>query len=269
MTPQVYVTNAADGSVTVLDQKATSVQATLQVGGRPVGVVRTVDGRLWVADADSGNVTAFDATTGDKLDSMQIGPKLTALSATPDGHYLVLASSDPDTALYTVDLVGSLVGGDTSTTLRHLGVPGGVLALATGAEISRAYATTADGNLLYWDLESNTIAQTIPVGHKPMGLALGIVEPAGGSTPPGAGTTSGGASGGAAGGTGTAGAAVGGGGTSAAGATGGAGTTGASTTSSGGAASTTSGASGAPASSSAGATTGGGATAPTPPVRRG
>ena len=67
-----------------------------------------------------------------------------------------------------------------------------MLALATGAEITRAYATTGDGNLIYWDLDSNTITQTIPVGHNPVGLTLGIVEPSGGSTPPGPGTTTGG-----------------------------------------------------------------------------
>ena len=54
LTPQVYVTNAGDCTVSVLDQKLTAVQTTLNVCGRPVGVARTVDGRLWVADASAG-----------------------------------------------------------------------------------------------------------------------------------------------------------------------------------------------------------------------
>ena len=176
--PQIYVANAGDGSVTVLDQGATTVQSSLHVGGRPVGVTRTIDGRLWVADADAGAVVMFNATSGQRLQTIAVGPGLTALAATPDGHYLVLASSDPEAALYAVDLVNSTIGG-ASAAVRHLGVPGGVLALATGAEITRAYATTRDGNLVYWDLQSNSIAQSIPVGHNPVGLALGLVEPAG------------------------------------------------------------------------------------------
>src|SRR5262249_42632597 len=100
MPPQVFVTNAGDGTVSVLDQAASSVQTTLQVGGRPVGVARTVDDRLWVADGDSGDVNVFDPESGTKQDSMQVGPKLTALASTPDGRFLVLASSDPQAALY-------------------------------------------------------------------------------------------------------------------------------------------------------------------------
>src|SRR5207248_1738735 len=199
LTPQVYVANVGAGSVTVLDQKVTTLQTSLKVGGRPVGVVRTVDGRLWVADADTGSVSAFDTNSGEKLQTLQVGPDLSALAATPDAHYLVLSSSKPDAALYAVDLVSSTIGGDAAVPVRHLAVPSGVLALATGAEITRAYATTADGNLLYWDLESNVIAQTIPVGHNPVGLTLGIVEPSGSSpVPAGAGTSGGGASSGGA-----------------------------------------------------------------------
>jgi len=65
LTPQVYVANAGDGTVTVLDQSVSTVQSTMQVGGKPIGVARSVDGRLWVADGDTGAVTAFDPTGGD------------------------------------------------------------------------------------------------------------------------------------------------------------------------------------------------------------
>ncbi|HEX8966340.1 MAG TPA: hypothetical protein VF937_00570, partial [Chloroflexota bacterium] len=205
LTPQVFVANSGDGTVTILDGKAASVQSTLRVGGKPVGVARTIDGRLWVANGEDGSVSMFDATSGDRLQTVAVGPKLTALASTPDGRYLVLASGDPDAALYVVDLVSSLIGSDPSATskpiggeqsaaVRRLAVPSGVLALATGAEITRAYATTGDGHLLYWDLESNAIDQTIEVGQNPVGLTLGLVEPSGGtSVAPGAGTTAGGA----------------------------------------------------------------------------
>src|SRR5207249_2806899 len=65
--PEIYVANAGAGTVTVLDQKATTVEATLNVGGRPVGVVRTIDGRLWVADGDTGTLLMLDAASGQTL----------------------------------------------------------------------------------------------------------------------------------------------------------------------------------------------------------
>ena len=178
---QVYVTNAGDGTVTVLDQQASAVQATLSVGGRPVGAVRTIDGRLWVADGDAGTVVMLDQDSGRTLQTVNVGPNLTGLAATPDGHFLALSSSDADAALYTVDLFAGALG--TDVPVRHLGVPGGVLALATGAKIGRAYATTSDGYLLYLDLDTNTISQRIAVGHNPVGLALGLVDPPGPQSP--------------------------------------------------------------------------------------
>ncbi len=62
--PEIYVANAGDGTITVLDDKATTVETTLSVGGRPVGVVRTIDGRLWVADGDTGTLSMLDADAG-------------------------------------------------------------------------------------------------------------------------------------------------------------------------------------------------------------
>src|SRR5207302_3798203 len=128
---QIYVANAGDGTINVLDSKATGVQSTLKVGGHPVGVVRTVDGRVWVADGDAGTVSVFDTSTSQKLLTVPVGPHLTGLAATPDAHYLVLSSSDPDTALYAVDLLASVLG-QADKVVRHLKVDSGVLALATG-----------------------------------------------------------------------------------------------------------------------------------------
>ena len=96
LTPQVYVTNAGDGTISVLDSGVTTVQSMLQV-----------DGRLYVADGDAGSVTAFDPSSGEKLQTISVGPNLTGLAVTPDGRYVAMSSSNPETALYAVDLVSS------------------------------------------------------------------------------------------------------------------------------------------------------------------
>ncbi|HEV7666224.1 MAG TPA: hypothetical protein VGQ62_22005, partial [Chloroflexota bacterium] len=239
LSPQALVANAGDGTVSVVDPQATAVQSTLPVGGRPVGVTRTVDGRLWVADGDAGQVTMFDVGSGRTLQTIKVGPGLTGLAATPDGHYLVLSSSTPDAALYAVDLLASATGNE-GQAVKKLAVPSGVLAMVTGAEITRAYATTGDGHLLYWDLAGNAVVQSIAVGRNPVGLALGIAQTGGAAsaTIPGGGTaaspgdpTAGGAAGGVT--TAGAGASTAGNSTSAGGTTTGAATTG--TTATGGA----------------------------------
>jgi WD40 repeat protein len=178
LSPQIFVTNAGDGTISALDPHATALQATLNVGGRPVAATRTIDGRLWYADADAGTVVQFDPESGATIQTLQVGPNPTGLAALPDGRYLVLSSSDPNNALYVVDLLASSTA-DTGQGTRHLAVPGGVLNLVTGAEPTRAYVTTADGHLLYWDVETNSIVQSIGVGRNPVGLAIGLVEPSG------------------------------------------------------------------------------------------
>lgn len=76
---QVSSANAGDGTISVLDENATSVQSTLRIGGRPVGVVPTIDGRVWVADADSGRVSGLDPAGGEVLQTIAVGPRLTGL----------------------------------------------------------------------------------------------------------------------------------------------------------------------------------------------
>src|SRR5581483_4067552 len=103
-TQQVYVTDAANGTVSVLDSEASDVQTTVITGGQPIGVVPRSDGLIWVVDAASGAVKLVDPTSAVSQETIPVGPNLIAAAATSDGHYLVIASSDPAHALYAVDL---------------------------------------------------------------------------------------------------------------------------------------------------------------------
>jgi YVTN family beta-propeller protein len=176
--PQVYVTNAGDGSVEIVDPAATAIQANVEVGGRPVGAVSALNGQLWVADGDAGTVTGINLSSHQAVDTIQVGPGLTGLSATPDGRYLLASSSDPTHALYSIDLFG-VQAGETDGVLRSIEVDSGVSALAAGAEVTVAYATTGANQLLYWDIAGNTITHTVPVGQKPVALALSQAAPTG------------------------------------------------------------------------------------------
>jgi YVTN family beta-propeller protein len=173
---QIFVSNAGDGSVSVLDSAGTTVQNTLGVGGQPIGMAATRNGHLWIADGTANDVYELDPVSGRAEPPIQVGDGLVSLAATPDAHYLVLASSDPQHALYSVDLFKAQLG-QTTMAVNSLAVPGGVLGVATGAEVTLAYATTGDDKLVYWDLVNNAIAQSVDIGHNPLGLALGLVMP--------------------------------------------------------------------------------------------
>ncbi len=254
---QIYVSNAADGSVSVLDGGATTVQNTLNVGGAPIGIAVVPTNRLWIADGTANDVYEFDPARGPAGSPIDVGGGLKAESSTSDGHYLLLASSDADHALYTVDLFKVAIG-QAASAVSSLAVPSGVLALATGAEVTLAYATTGDNHLVYWDLVNNALAQSVAVGNNPEGLALGLSMPNNTIAPEamvGGGTVGASSSTGSGGGGGTGAA---GGGTTAAGTstTTGTGTSGTTTGTTSG---TTAGA-GAPSSSVSSATTGTGVT---------
>jgi YVTN family beta-propeller protein len=205
---QIYVSNAGDGSVSVLDGAATTVQNTLDVGGQPDAIAVVPGNRLWIADNTANDVYEFDPATGPHGAPIAVGDGLKAEAATSDGHYLVLASSDADHALYSVDLY-KVQTGQAAAAVSSLAVLSGVLALATGAETTLAYATTGDNQLVYWDLVNNAITRSVGVGSNPAGLALGLSMPNNTISPlalVGGGTVSGGSTGtGGGGGGGTAG----------------------------------------------------------------
>jgi hypothetical protein len=126
-----------------------------------------------VADASSGTVHGFNLSAGQAGSAIAVGPNLTSLSITPDGHYLVLGSSDAAHALYAVDLFKVELG-QADQAVKGIAVPGGVLAVATGAEITVAYATTGSGALVYCDLGAGLVSRSIQVGHHPVSLSLGL-----------------------------------------------------------------------------------------------
>jgi YVTN family beta-propeller protein len=202
VTTNAYVSNAGDGTVSIIDMNATSIRANLAVGGRPIGVAAVPQGDLWLADGDTGTLTEIDPGSDKVQQTVQVGPHLTGLAATPDGHYVLASSGDPDHALYSIDLYAQQLG-QHDQVVRSLAVSGGVLALATGVEVSIAYATTSDNQLIYWDLVSNTVEHSVQVGQKPVALALSLTAPTGilsAAARVGGGTVSSGASAGGAGG---------------------------------------------------------------------
>ncbi len=180
---RILISSAGEGVVSAISPDAKDILATIQIGRRPVGVAPAASygsrrDRVWVADGEAGTVTLVDLTSGATEQTIQVGPGLTSMAATAGNRYLVLSSSDPLHALYAIDISMAQID-PRRTVVQELTVDGGVLAVATGLEPTLAFITTGDNRLLYWDLTSNTIKQSISVGQGPVSLTLGFANPSG------------------------------------------------------------------------------------------
>lgn len=123
----VYVTNAIDGTVTVLavdiaQQPAASVIATLEVGTEPYGIALTPNGqKAYVTNARSNSVSVIDTATNTVIKTIvNIGPPV---GAEPRGIAITNNSNDSDTDetvyithFYSFANQGKLDGEDDSKT---------------------------------------------------------------------------------------------------------------------------------------------------------
>jgi YVTN family beta-propeller protein len=70
----VYVANAGDDTVSVIDTAANNVTATVRVGTGPIGVAVTPDGKkVYVANYGSNNVSVIDTATNMIVETVDVG----------------------------------------------------------------------------------------------------------------------------------------------------------------------------------------------------
>lgn len=140
-TQRLFVTNASEGTVDMLDMSDPTVPTLIgQIDATPFGVAPTSaavsDGVLAVAVRNDpgvaeGNVVFFD-TSGNLLGSVVVGFGPDMLTFTPDGTKVLVANSGKPTEDYLVDPMG---------TISIIDVSGGV----TGAPVNTADFTQYDG----------------------------------------------------------------------------------------------------------------------------
>jgi len=95
---EVWVTNRADSSISVLDARRDTVIAKIESGGRfPIRVKFTPDGReAWVSCLQSDAVTVFDARTRQLLSTIPVGAAPVGIQMTPDGKRAYVANTNAD-----------------------------------------------------------------------------------------------------------------------------------------------------------------------------
>ena len=82
----IFVTNGADGTVSVISPATRRVIRTIRVGTEPRGCAMTPDGeRLFVANHTAGTVSVIDTGRRRVVDTVTLGGRPFAIAVTDDG----------------------------------------------------------------------------------------------------------------------------------------------------------------------------------------
>lgn len=166
---RLLIANAGDHTVTVYDQPANTLVATIPVGKTPRGLVVSPNGRkAWVANHGDGTVTVLDLRTLKAGKTIRHGQleKPRSLALSPDGGRLVV-TSEASRRLLLVDAVKDVVVRSVTTTQSE---PRAVALARSG---SRAWVAHRSADVLtILDVPALKTLRTIKVGAGPEGVAL-------------------------------------------------------------------------------------------------
>jgi YVTN family beta-propeller protein len=113
---EVWVTNRADSSISVIDPARGAVVAKIESGGRmPIRVKFTPDGReAWVSCAQSNAVTVFEVATRRQVATVAVGAVPVGIQMTPDGRRAFVANTN-DNLVTLIDVPARKVIGTFTT----------------------------------------------------------------------------------------------------------------------------------------------------------
>ncbi|TSD93428.1 hypothetical protein FOS14_23025 [Skermania sp. ID1734] len=159
-----FVTNSADGTVSVLSTSGYQVVDVIKAGRKPSAIALDRDRHVAVVtDADSGQLLLIDTQRRSVLNAVNVGKSPYGVAVDPRTHTIFVSNFDDG----TVSVVNS--GYVVDSTIRVGGHPYGI---AVDATSERAYvANAADDTVTAIDIPSRTVSRTIAVGHEPWGVA--------------------------------------------------------------------------------------------------
>ena len=105
-----YVTNNADGTVSVITTATSAVSAPITVGNAPTAVAVTPDGKhAYVTNNGDGTVSVITTTTGAVSAPITVGSRPVGVAITPDGKHVYVVNSSVDNFV-TNDVVSNGAG---------------------------------------------------------------------------------------------------------------------------------------------------------------
>jgi YVTN family beta-propeller protein len=203
-TGRAYVTNVADGTVSVLDGATDAVLATVPVGDLPYSIAaNSVTNKVYVTHTYSGETSILDGVTNTITNARTGSMDLVALSETTNTVFLLgyegggialldgaslamqkrqagkhawgMIFDDGTGKLFVPRLgMGSVAVFDRNSTEPRI-LPAGhtPCALAVNASTNMAYIVNYEGNnLSVVDIARSRIVATVPVGERPQAVAF-------------------------------------------------------------------------------------------------
>jgi YVTN family beta-propeller protein len=99
--PNAYVSNFKDNTVSVIDIAKSEVVATIPVEAGPHGMILSTDGRwLYVSSDGSSIVNIIDTNTNKVSGLINVGKSPHGLALTTDGKYLLVCVNSDDKIVY-------------------------------------------------------------------------------------------------------------------------------------------------------------------------
>jgi YVTN family beta-propeller protein len=167
---RAYVTNFADGTISVIDTSTNELVTTivLPMGSFPTGIAITPDGtRAYVTRGPTGNeVLVIDTATNTILSSISPFVEPAAIAITPDGTHAYVVNETFTNFISVIDTNLNTV----STTISFPPFTS-LIDVAITPDSKRVYVT---GSGEIWIIENNVLMGTIPLplDSFPIGIAI-------------------------------------------------------------------------------------------------
>ncbi|MGH6795069.1 MAG: YncE family protein [Methylocella sp.] len=168
--PFAYVTinSGNPGTVSVINTASNTVVATVPVGGQPIGVAVTPDGKhAYVTNQSNDSVSVIDTASNTVVAAVPVGGLPSGVAITPDGQHAYVTNTSSGNVSVIATASNTVVA--TVTGIPHFS--GGVAVTPDG---KHAYVTNlGSATVVVIDTATNTVAATVPVGSGSWSVAIG------------------------------------------------------------------------------------------------
>ncbi|MBU6159395.1 MAG: beta-propeller fold lactonase family protein [Bacteroidetes bacterium] len=165
-TPQAYVANSNDNTVSVINTATNLVTATVAVGTNPVGVSISPDGKkVYVVNSGSNNVSVINTSTNTVLTSVAVGQYPRGVCVSPDGSKVYVSNNLSQSV--------SVINTSTNTVTATIMVgnyPSGICVSPDGTKVY--VANFFSDNVSVINTATNLVTATIGVGQYPFGVCV-------------------------------------------------------------------------------------------------
>jgi YVTN family beta-propeller protein len=166
---RVYVANAQNNTVAVVDPTADQVIATIKVGSFPSSMALQPDGqRLFVANSQGKTISVIDTARNQVIETLHLPGSPRALIVSPDGRSLYVGHGDASDSMFVISTATLGLFGS------ELSIPGGhASALAVTPDTKRLYLISTQYPIVAAvDLTGPIVSGVVVTGPRPVSLAL-------------------------------------------------------------------------------------------------